>query len=185
MPRAAAPLKVYRTPIGFHDAYVAAPSQKAALAAWGSDANLFARGAAELVTDPALTEEPLAAPGTIVKRLRGTTAEQIAALPPSKPRRKGARRAETTVAPPRKVAPKPKPPRPSRAELDTAEQALADAGRRQADRLHDIEAREAALARERRAIEREQGREMAELMQRREAAQAAFDAALKRWQETA
>ena len=31
-------LKVYRTPIGFHDAYVAAPSQKAALDAWGSDA---------------------------------------------------------------------------------------------------------------------------------------------------
>lgn len=28
-------LKVYRTPIGFHDAYVAAPSQKAALKAWG------------------------------------------------------------------------------------------------------------------------------------------------------
>ena len=51
-------LKVYRTPIGFHDAYVAAPSQKAALQAWGSDANLFARGVAELVTDPALTAEP-------------------------------------------------------------------------------------------------------------------------------
>jgi hypothetical protein len=33
MPRAAK-LKVFRTPIGFHDAYVAAPSQKAALEAW-------------------------------------------------------------------------------------------------------------------------------------------------------
>ena len=44
-------LKVYRTPIGFHDAYVAAPSQKAALAAWGADANLFARGSAEQVTE--------------------------------------------------------------------------------------------------------------------------------------
>jgi hypothetical protein len=29
-----AKLKVFRTPIGFHDAYVAAPSKKAALAAW-------------------------------------------------------------------------------------------------------------------------------------------------------
>ena len=48
-------LKVFRTPIGFHDAYVAAPSQKAALEAWGSDSNLFAAGAAELVTDAALT----------------------------------------------------------------------------------------------------------------------------------
>lgn len=34
-------LKVYRTPIGFHDTYVAAPSQKAALAAWGSGHDLF------------------------------------------------------------------------------------------------------------------------------------------------
>ena len=78
MPRA---LKVFRTPIGFHDAYVAVPTKKAALAAWGSTRDLFARGIAELVTDPALTAEPLAAPGTVIKRSRGTTAEQIAALP--------------------------------------------------------------------------------------------------------
>ena len=29
-------LKVFRTSIGFHDAYVAAPSRKAALEAWGA-----------------------------------------------------------------------------------------------------------------------------------------------------
>ena len=73
-------LKVFRTPIGFHDAYVAAPSQKAALEAWGSDHNLFARGEAELVDDPALTAEPLARPGEVIKRLRGTAEEQLAAL---------------------------------------------------------------------------------------------------------
>ncbi|MEG8017904.1 hypothetical protein [Sphingomonas sp. LR55] len=61
-------LKVYRTVAGFHDAYVAAASQKAALAAWGSDKDLFARGIAEQVTDDALTAEPLAAPGTVIKR---------------------------------------------------------------------------------------------------------------------
>ena len=37
-------LKVYCTPVGFHDAYVAAPSQKAALQAWGAKTNLFAQG---------------------------------------------------------------------------------------------------------------------------------------------
>ncbi|MDB5673064.1 MAG: hypothetical protein JWM65_46, partial [Sphingomonas bacterium] len=74
-------LKVYRTPIGFHDAYVAAPSQKAALEAWGSDANLFARGMAEIVTDPALTSEPLASPGKVVRRLRGSADDHFAALP--------------------------------------------------------------------------------------------------------
>jgi hypothetical protein len=73
-------LKVYRMAVGFHDAYVAAPSQKAAIEAWGSDKDVFARGHAELVDDPALVEEPLARPGEVVKRLRGTAAEQMAAL---------------------------------------------------------------------------------------------------------
>jgi hypothetical protein len=44
-------LKVYRTPTGFYDAYVAAPSQKAALEAWGVDRNLFAMAKAEIVTE--------------------------------------------------------------------------------------------------------------------------------------
>jgi hypothetical protein len=52
-------LKVICTPIGFHDAYVATPSQKAALEGWGSDANLFPRGMAAIVTDPMLTKEPI------------------------------------------------------------------------------------------------------------------------------
>jgi hypothetical protein len=74
-------LKVYRTVAGFNDAYVAATSQKAALEAWGSVRDLFARGIAELVTDPALTAAPLASPGVVVKHSRGTTAEQIKAMP--------------------------------------------------------------------------------------------------------
>jgi len=57
MPRA---LKVFRTAIGFHDAYVAAPTMKAALAAWGAERNLFASGRAERVTDPKLTRAALA-----------------------------------------------------------------------------------------------------------------------------
>lgn len=108
-------LKVYRTPIGFHDVYVAAPSQKAALAAWGSDANLFARGVAEQVDDPALTAEPLTRPGEVIRKLRGSAEEQIAALPKGKARKSEA---------------KPKPP-PSRAALDAAEQALAELDERQ------------------------------------------------------
>ena len=77
MPRA---LKVYRTAIGFHDAYVAAPSMKAALAAWGTDKNLFARGVAEQVTDPALTAAALARPGEVVRVPRGSPAEHVRAL---------------------------------------------------------------------------------------------------------
>lgn len=105
-------LKVYRTPIGFHDAYVAAPSQKAALVAWGSDADLFARGIAERVVDPKLVREPLTKPGTVIKRSRGTTAEQLAALPPDKPRKPVAKSEpateQATKANPKRQ-PKPKP----------------------------------------------------------------------------
>ncbi|MCB4862792.1 hypothetical protein K7W03_24710 [Sphingobium sp. PNB] len=50
-------LKLFRTPIGFHDAYVAASSRKAALKTWGADADLFARGIAERIDDPKLLEE--------------------------------------------------------------------------------------------------------------------------------
>ena len=78
-------LKVYRTPIGFHDAYVAASSRKEALRAWGADADLFARGIAEVVTDEELTREPLAKPGEVVRSLRGTSDEHLAALPKDKP----------------------------------------------------------------------------------------------------
>jgi hypothetical protein len=73
-------LKVFRTPIGFHDAYVAAPSMKAALEAWGSSTNLFSQGAAELVTDPKLTKAPLARPGEVVRVPRGSEGEHFKAL---------------------------------------------------------------------------------------------------------
>src|SRR3546814_19220471 len=73
-------LKVYKIPIGFHDAYVAAPTQQAAIEAWGSDKDVFQRKQAELVTDPALTQAPLESPGKFIKRLRGTAAAQLAAL---------------------------------------------------------------------------------------------------------
>ncbi|HEY0625460.1 MAG TPA: hypothetical protein VGD10_01880 [Allosphingosinicella sp.] len=178
-------LKVFRTPIGFHDAYVAAPSQKAAIEAWGTDKDVFARGQAELVTDPALAAEPLASPGTVIKRLRGTAAEQIAALgdTPPPPRRKAAEEAEAAPAPP-KAKPKPPPrpkPKPSRAALDEAEAALTEAEARQKQGLNDLAQREAALARERRALEKAQADETAGLARARDKAEAAYRDAMRRW----
>jgi hypothetical protein len=73
-------LKVYSTPIGFHDALVAAPNQKAALEAWGAGTNLFSQGAAHVVTDPKLVKEPLEKPGRVIKVPRGSTREHLAAL---------------------------------------------------------------------------------------------------------
>lgn len=136
-------LKVFRTAIGFHDAYVAAPSRKAALEAWGASADLFARGMAEEVTDEALAAEPLRHPGEVVKRTRGDMAAHMAALPKGteRPRKAGKAKAD-----------KPKP-RPSRADLDRAEQALEQAEKAQRAARRDIERREAALRRERRSLE--------------------------------
>jgi hypothetical protein len=150
MPRAQK-LKVYRTPIGFHDAYVAAPSQKAALEAWGSDADLFARKVAERVTDRKLMAEPLARPGEVIRKLRGDAEAQLSALP----RDTGKRTA------------KPEP-RPSRAALDKAEEAL-DA----------LEARHRA---ERDALAKRQAAERKKAEQQLDRARTSYERAIERWQ---
>ena len=72
-------LKVFRTAIGFHDAYVAATSRKSALEAWGTNKDLFAREVAEEVTDPALMAEPLGEPGTVFSKLRSMPADDVEA----------------------------------------------------------------------------------------------------------
>ena len=176
-----AKLKVYRTPIGFHDAYVAAPSQKAALDAWGSDKDLFARGVAEVVTDAKLSEAPLARPGDVIRVAR--TEADAAPEPPRRtaPRRPGAEpAAEPQPAP--KSSPKPKPkPKPSRAELDAAEIALDDAATRHRQVLAAIERRQAELDRERRTARREADGEERRLTRERDDAKARYDAALARW----
>ncbi len=171
MPR---PLKVFRTAIGFHDAYVATPTMKAALAAWGADRNLFASGRAELVIDPKLTKAPLAEPGTVIKVLRGTEAEQFAALEKSAPRRAGG---EKPAAPP----PSKPRPRPSRIALDRAEQALAAAQARHDKALDALAKREAALREERHALARKWDEELQALEQARERAKDAYDEAMQDW----
>lgn len=166
-------LKVFVVPAGFHDAYVAAPSRKAALAAWGSEHDLFARGIAQEVTDPALTAEPLAHPGEVIKRSRGTTAEQIAALPDAPVREAAAddlmaksaktKRGGAQALPQRKAEPKPPPPpKPSRDALAAADQALADleGAYREADAA--LVARQRALDRERRDLDETHDRDSKE-----------------------
>lgn len=148
-------LKVFRTPIGFHDAYVAAPSQKAALQAWGTDTDLFARGVAELVTDAALMEEPLAHPGDVIRKTRGSVDDHMAALPAT-PKRKPADATDAPPAKPRRTKPKP---RPSRSKLDQAEQAIEEAERRYDAARHDLAAREAALRKERQTLDSDRDRE--------------------------
>jgi hypothetical protein len=181
-------LKVFRTPIGFHDAYVAAPSQKAALEAWGSDANLFARGAAERIDDPELMREPLANPGRVIRRPRGTMAEHMAALPKDKARKKSvdrpANRSTASARKPkpgvRKPPPKPKP-RPDRQPLTEVEEELAAIETRHDRERAELDRKQAELDRERRTLERDQTREREKAERRIGAARAKYDRAMRAW----
>lgn len=169
-------LKVYRTPIGFHDAYVAAASQAAALRAWGADANLFARGVAEVVTDEKLMAAPLASPGAVIKVARGPAAEHLAALPDRKPVTTAKRGTASLPA----VKPKP---RPSRAKLDAAEAALTKLIETQRAARQQLERREATLRRERKTLEAAQTVAREKLVTARDQAAADHDVALERWRE--
>jgi hypothetical protein len=168
-------LKVYRTPIGFHDAYVAAPSMKAALKAWGTEKNLFTRGAAELVTDAKLTKEPLASPGEVIKRPRGSAAEHRKAAGSAD------RLAGDTKSTPEGKLTKRKP-RPDRKPLETAEQALS-AARTKYDRdLADIDDQLAGLQEKRRKLARAQEADIDKLEQERSAKEADYRRALDKWE---
>jgi hypothetical protein len=171
-------LKVFRTPIGFHDAYVAAPSQKAALEAWGADSNLFAQGIAQQVDDPKLMEEPLANPGKVIKRVRGSVDEHFAALGKGEKKSK-----DPTPTPPlkdsgKKAKPKPKP---SRDKLDAAEEALEKAEKKQRKKLREIDVEMRALERRRRELQRKQEAERDALAEKRDRARSAYERAIEEW----
>ena len=147
-------LKVFQARFGFHDSVVAAPSQAAALRAWGVRQNLFADGDAAVADDPQAVAAALAHPETPLRRAAGSNrpfALDPVGLPewPDEPRREARARpktaglgtpepkspktkaAETKAAETKAAkneaawAPPPKPPPPDRSTLDRAEAALA------------------------------------------------------------
>ena len=174
MPRA---LKVYRTAIGFHDAYVAAPSKKAALAAWGANGDLFAIGSAEVVIDPSLMAEPLATPGKVLKRVRGSLGEHLGALAPDKIPKQ-------TPNPEAKLKRTRPVPRPSRDRLESVEAQLAEVRAKARTELDVLNERETELRREREALERRQQSAEAKLEKRLAQARGAYDRALDRWRQS-
>jgi len=169
-------LKVFRTAIGFHDAYVAAPSRAAALKAWGTDKVLFAQCAAEEVTEPALMAEPLGAPGTILRKLRSS--------PEGEPSEKLAPRSRRKVTATKAPALPPSPPPPPRATaeaVDEAQAALALAQQLHEREREDLAAKERCLAEERETLEARQKDEIRQLSERLDAAEREHEAKLKAW----
>jgi len=178
-------LKVFRTAIGFHDAYVAASSRKAALEAWGADADLFARGVAEEVTDPKLGKEALAHPGEVIRVSRGGLSEHLKALPKKKKAGKPKSKANETPAEepgkPKKPT-KPKPP-PRRDKVDAAEQALEAARRKHRTEAAKLERERDAIERKLDALRSKQAEEVAALETKRDAAREAYRKALDSWSD--
>lgn len=175
-------LKVFRTPIGFHDAYVAAPSQKAALAAWGADSNLFAQGIAEQVTDPELMADALERPGEVVRRLRDGDGEGEPVLGGGKAKAPSPRSRSARAALSRGGERERKGPRPSRAELDSAEAAVKAAEARQRSEIRAIDREAAALERRRRELLRRHESERDELAQAAARARSAHERAMRAWE---
>lgn len=112
-------LKVFKAQFGFFDSVVAAPSQAAALRAWGTHQDLFASGDAEATGETAAVEAALAHPETPLQRATGTQDKfQIQAT--GSPR-VGSNTASKTRTP---------KPEPDRSRLDAAEAVLRDLDRR-------------------------------------------------------
>lgn len=63
---------MFAAQIGFFDTVIAAPSQAAALRAWGVKQNLFASGAASQTTDPEVIKAATASPGVPLRRAVGS-----------------------------------------------------------------------------------------------------------------
>lgn len=176
-------LKVFRTPIGFHDAIVAAPSQKAALEAWGADSNLFAQGVAERVEEPELQQAALAQPGEVIRILRGSKEEQVAALAKMPARKKSNARVESPSSRQAATAPKPKrPAKPSRAAVADAEEAIDALDKQQHRELAAIDQQITALQRERRDAERRHSRARGEMEARLKETQDRYERDFHAWE---
>jgi hypothetical protein len=117
-------LKVFQAQFGFFDTVLAAPSQAAALRAWGTHRNLFATGHAKVATDEATIAAALEHPGTLLRRAVGSN-EPFALEPTSLPKIPPA----SIRPPPSKAKPKAEPvrrPPADRSRLDAAEAALGE-----------------------------------------------------------
>lgn len=172
-------LKVFRTPIGFHDAYVAAPSQKAALEAWGANTNLFAQGAAEQVTEPKLTKAPLEHPGEVIKVLRGDEAAQLKALGGTRSRPAGKKEGGSRI---KSGMTKRRGPKPSRAKVARAQEALEKLDAAHSKELQELRDREQVLARKLREAHRSYHDKRAALEEKAESARSDYEAKLREWE---
>jgi hypothetical protein len=122
---AARKLKVFQAQFGFYDTVVAAPSQAAALRAWGVNQNLFASGEAKITTDAAAVAAATANPETPLRRAVGSS-EPFALEPTSLPDVPDPPKTAAVKQPAKAKPAAPSKPPADRAKLDAAEKALGE-----------------------------------------------------------
>lgn len=142
------PLKVFQAHLGFYDTVVAAPSQKAALEAWGAGRDEFAKGFATATRDPAAIEQALAHPGKVLKRPFGSKGDYKPDAEPVPIPKLTSRQQKASGA-----AARQKKSREA-AERKEAERELKTAQQEEIRQLTELKKREAALAREKAAAHR-------------------------------
>jgi hypothetical protein len=135
-------LKVFQTQFGFFDTVLAAPSQAAALRAWGTHRNLFATGHAKLATDEAAIAAALEHPGILLRRAVGSNdpfALEPASLPkiPDEPKATPVATRISRSKPKPKAEPVRKPPA-DRSRLGAAEAALGELDNRRKQEEADL-----------------------------------------------
>jgi hypothetical protein len=138
------PLKVFQAHLGFYDTVVAAPSQKAALEAWGSGKGEFAKGFAKVTNDPVAVQSALSNPGVVLRRPFGSSGPfKRDADPVRAPK----------VSPQAERAAKKRRRKAAQAERERAERELREAEREATRTRAEIRKREAEFAREKAAAE--------------------------------
>jgi len=116
-------LKVFGARFGFYDTVVAAPSQAAALKAWGTRQNLFASGDAKLSEDEAAVAAALQNPETPLRRAVGSN-DPFQLEPTGLPKIPDAPKAVRTKRAAKTTSASSKRPPVDRSALDVAEAAL-------------------------------------------------------------
>jgi hypothetical protein len=161
-------LKVFQAQFGFYDTVLAAPSQAAALRAWGTHQDLFANGEATAAMDEGAIKSALAHPAVLLRRAVGS-GDTFELVPTSLPNAPDALKRPTSAKPKAAHPAKPHPPA-DRSKLDAAEAALRQVEKRR-------KAEEAELRCEEEALEAKQLDAQTAYVEARKAARAAVEAA--------
>jgi colicin import membrane protein len=150
-------LKVYQTSQGFYDLVIAAPSMKAALAAWGASPDIFRRGFAKQSHDRDVIAAAMAQPGLVLRRPVGSNKrfQEHAELPTAESLSEHFKRTEV----PRKKATTPKS---TKADEQAERGAAKEAEREAAAKTDEKAERKAAAAFEKEERRRELRRQKKE-----------------------